>query len=123
MRRLLFKKDENWDFSGSPMVKTPAFHCRGPRLDPWSGKSPHDTPHGLKKKKMKTRKQSHDWWLIPSYILIAPTYFRSLGYEQESFGCLLSGSELELTISSKKKKSDGYLNTLVPTASGSDKLR
>ena len=74
---------------------------------------------------MKTRKQSHDWWLIPSHILRAPTCFRSLGYEQESFGCLLSGSEPELTTSpkKKKKKSDGYLNTLVPMASGSDKIR
>ena len=25
------------DFLGSPVVKTPWFHCRGLGLDPWSG--------------------------------------------------------------------------------------
>ena len=25
------------DFPGSPVVKTPCFHCRGRRFDPWVG--------------------------------------------------------------------------------------
>ena len=25
------------DFPGSPVVKTPCFHCRGHGFDPWSG--------------------------------------------------------------------------------------
>ena len=29
----LFTKQ--WDFPGSPVVKTPCFHCRGHRFDPW----------------------------------------------------------------------------------------
>ena len=24
-----------WDLLGSPVVKTPCFHCRGCRFDPW----------------------------------------------------------------------------------------
>ena len=27
----------DWDFPGGPVVKTPRFHCRGHRLDPWLG--------------------------------------------------------------------------------------
>ena len=27
----------NWDFPGSPVVKTPCFQCRGCGFDPWSG--------------------------------------------------------------------------------------
>ena len=27
----------SWDFPGSPVVKTPCFHCRGCRFNPWSG--------------------------------------------------------------------------------------
>ena len=26
------------EFPGSPVVRTPCFHCRGPGFDPWSGK-------------------------------------------------------------------------------------
>ena len=26
-----------WDFPGSPVVKTPCFHCRGLGFDPWPG--------------------------------------------------------------------------------------
>lgn len=26
-----------WDFPGSPVVKTPCFHCRGLGFDPWLG--------------------------------------------------------------------------------------
>ena len=29
------------DFPGTPVVKTPSFHCRGHGFDPWSGKIPH----------------------------------------------------------------------------------
>ena len=25
------------DFPGGPVIKTPRFHCRGHRFDPWSG--------------------------------------------------------------------------------------
>ena len=34
---LFLKKFQPGDFPGSPVVKTPCFHCRGHRLDPWSG--------------------------------------------------------------------------------------
>ena len=27
----------NRDFPGNPVVKTPYFHCQGPRYNPWSG--------------------------------------------------------------------------------------
>ena len=30
-------KTRNWDFPGSPMVKTLHFHCRGQRFSPWLG--------------------------------------------------------------------------------------
>ena len=26
-----------WEFPGGPVVRTPRFHCWGPRFDPWSG--------------------------------------------------------------------------------------
>ena len=26
-----------WHLSGGPVVKTPSSHCRGPKLDLWSG--------------------------------------------------------------------------------------
>ena len=26
-----------WEFPGSPVVRTPRFHCQGPGFDPWSG--------------------------------------------------------------------------------------
>ena len=28
---------KSWDFAGGPVVRTPRFHCRGHRFDPWSG--------------------------------------------------------------------------------------
>ena len=31
------KRSGLWDFPGGPVVKTPCFHCRGHRFDPWSG--------------------------------------------------------------------------------------
>ena len=31
------KKNKVEDFPGSPVVKTPPFHCRGHGFDPWSG--------------------------------------------------------------------------------------
>ena len=30
-------KNQNWEFPGCPVVRTPCLHCRGPRFDPWSG--------------------------------------------------------------------------------------
>ena len=30
-------EDVSWDFPGAPVVKTPCFHCRGHRFNPWSG--------------------------------------------------------------------------------------
>ena len=32
------EKHKFQDFPGGPMVKTPRFHCKGCRFDPWSGK-------------------------------------------------------------------------------------
>ena len=28
---------QQWEFPGGPLVKTPCFHCRGCRFNPWSG--------------------------------------------------------------------------------------
>ena len=39
------------DFLGGPVVKTPRFHCRGHRFDPWLRK--FDMLHGATKKKKK----------------------------------------------------------------------
>ena len=36
MAAILFKPHSQ-DFPGGPVVKTPRFHCRGPRFDPWLG--------------------------------------------------------------------------------------
>ena len=27
----------SWEFPGSPLVKTPRFHCRGSGFSPWKG--------------------------------------------------------------------------------------
>ena len=35
--RQLGFRSQLWDFSGSPMVKTPCFHSRGCRFHPWLG--------------------------------------------------------------------------------------
>ena len=35
--RLRIKVGTYQDFPGGPVVKTPHFHCRGCRFDPWSG--------------------------------------------------------------------------------------
>ena len=48
----LIKSTQWGDFSGSPGIKTPPSQCRGPRLNPWSGKIPHATWRGQKKKKV-----------------------------------------------------------------------
>ena len=32
------KKGHNWDFPGSPVVRTLSFHCRGHKFNPWLGK-------------------------------------------------------------------------------------
>ena len=31
----IFFKDEDRDFPGHPVVRTPDFHCQGPRFNPW----------------------------------------------------------------------------------------
>ena len=36
-RRGQSTKEEKRDFPGTPVVKTPRFHCRGHGFDPWSG--------------------------------------------------------------------------------------
>ena len=43
------------DFPGSPVVKTPCFQSRGPRIDPWGWgtKIPHAPWHGQKQNKQK----------------------------------------------------------------------
>ena len=44
--------DVIWELPGSPTVRTPHFHCRGYRLDPWLGsKIPQAMQYGQKKKK------------------------------------------------------------------------
>ena len=49
-----------WDFPGSPVVKTPSFHCRGHGFDPWSGElRPRRPRHGQKEKKRKKKKTWH----------------------------------------------------------------
>ena len=48
------KSGHQWDFPGSPVVKTPRFHCRGCGFDPWLGnKDP--ACHVEEKKKKKIR--------------------------------------------------------------------
>ena len=36
-RNFQFKISPGWEFPGSPVVRTPRFHCWGPGFDPWSG--------------------------------------------------------------------------------------
>ena len=44
---LFLKKDTLWDYSGSPMVKTQRFHCRGQRFHPWLGELRFHMPQGM----------------------------------------------------------------------------
>ena len=37
IRTVLIKTICYRDFPGGPVVKTPSFHCRGHRFDPWPG--------------------------------------------------------------------------------------
>ena len=39
-----------WEFPGGPVVRTPCFHCRGHRFDPWSGNLRSCMPCGAAKK-------------------------------------------------------------------------
>ena len=49
-------KQKKNDFTGSPVVKTLCFQCRGPWLDPWLGnKDP--TCHGAQQKKKQQQTQ------------------------------------------------------------------
>ena len=41
---------------GSPMVRTPRFHCRRTTLDPFVGKTRSSKPHGTAKTKKDTGK-------------------------------------------------------------------
>ena len=43
------------ELPGSPVVKTPCFHCRGCRFNPWSGK--FCMPYGVAKKKRERKKR------------------------------------------------------------------
>ena len=47
-----------WDFRGSPVVKTPCFHCRGYGLDPWSGNQDPTCHTAWPKKNPQTSKQT-----------------------------------------------------------------
>ena len=48
---LLAKRIWFMDFPGGPMVKTPHFHCRGHRFDPWSGSQDPTSHEAWQKKK------------------------------------------------------------------------
>ena len=53
------KINKCWDFPGGPVVKTPCFHCRGHRFDPWLGKIP--MPHGVTGKKKKKKEKERNY--------------------------------------------------------------
>ena len=36
-KNINIKKKRRGEFSGSPVVRTPRFHCRRPRFNPWLG--------------------------------------------------------------------------------------
>ena len=58
----IFRLTENLeaaDFPADPVVKTPHFHCRGCRFDPWSGK--FRMQHGAAKKKKKSKLSGRYW--------------------------------------------------------------
>ena len=44
------QKTQNWEFRDSPVITTLSFHCRGHRLDPWSGNKDPVMPCGTAKK-------------------------------------------------------------------------
>ena len=51
-------KTNNWEFPGSPVVRTPHFHCQGWGLIPgWGTKIPQIAWHGQKKKKKKDKRK------------------------------------------------------------------
>ena len=52
----------NWgEFPGSPVVKTPRFHCRGRGFDLWSGKDPESFEAWAKQtKKTNKTKKNHN---------------------------------------------------------------
>ena len=43
-------KCKDRDFPGRPAVKTPCFHCRGHKFDPWSRELRSRVTHGVAKK-------------------------------------------------------------------------
>lgn len=61
------------DLPGGPVTKTPPFHCRGPRFDPWLGNLRFRMPHsGQTQTNKKTRDERggdtlshHPSWLTP----------------------------------------------------------
>ena len=47
-------KVQHGDHPGCSVVKTPCFHCRGHRFNPWQGNlTSHTLPDAVKKKKKK----------------------------------------------------------------------
>ena len=47
------REKKEGEFLGNPMVRTPYFHCRGHRFNPWSGKLRSHKPSGTAKKREK----------------------------------------------------------------------
>ena len=37
VNRGIVRGEAEWELPGSPVVKTPCFHCQGLRFNPWSG--------------------------------------------------------------------------------------
>ena len=53
---LMDKDEDPRDLPGGPVVKTVCFHCKGHRINPWSGnKVLHATGHSQKLNKGKKR--------------------------------------------------------------------
>ena len=53
---LLLPRGRGGNFPGTPEVKTPGFHCKGP--EPWSGKLRMPSRYGKKKKKSLTEAEA-----------------------------------------------------------------
>ena len=52
------------EFPGRSVVKTPHFHCREHRFDPWSGKLRSCMPHGASRGKKKKTKEKRKMMAI-----------------------------------------------------------
>ena len=53
----------SWDFSGGPVVKTPLFHCKGHRFNPWSGNYIGKDPDAGKDEGRRRRGKPRTIWL------------------------------------------------------------